>query len=53
MLQDLSHQPGDWSAKYQGTDEVIFQSNAQAWMPWWLMQNHLMSPVGDHWGAVP
>jgi hypothetical protein len=47
------YQPGDWTAKYRGTDEVIFQSNAQAWMQWWLMQNHLMSPVGDHWGPVP
>jgi len=47
------YQPGDWTAKYRGTDEVIFQSNAQAWMQWWLMQNHLMSPVGDHWGSVP
>jgi hypothetical protein len=46
------YQPGDWSAKYRGTDEVIFQSNAQAWMQWWLMQNHLMSPVGEHWGMV-
>jgi hypothetical protein len=46
------YQAGDWTAKYRGTDEVIFQSNAQAWMQWWLMQNHLMSPVGDHWGPV-
>jgi hypothetical protein len=46
------YQPGDWTAKYRGTDELIFQSNAQAWMQWWLMQNHLMSPIGDHWGAV-
>ena len=44
---------GDWTANYRGTDEVIFQSNAQAWMQWWLMQNHLMSPVGNHWGPVP
>jgi hypothetical protein len=47
------YQTGDWTAKYRGTDELIFQSNAQAWMQWWLMQNHLMSPVGDHWGPVP
>jgi hypothetical protein len=46
------YQPGDWTAKYRGTDEVIFQSNAQAWMQWWLTQNHMMSPVGDHWGPV-
>jgi hypothetical protein len=52
MLSDLLYQPGDWTAKYRGTDEVIFQSNAQAWMQWWLMQNHLMSPIGDHWGPV-
>jgi len=30
MLSDLLYQPGDWTAKYRGTDEVIFQSNAQA-----------------------
>ena len=46
------YQPGDWTAKYRGTDELIFQSNAQAWMQWWLMQNQLMSPIGDHWGPV-
>ena len=46
------YQPGDWTAKYRGTDELIFQSNAQAWMQGWVMQNHLMSPVGDHWGPV-
>ena len=43
---------GDWTAKHRGPDELIFQGNAQAWMQWWLMQNHLMSPVGDHWGSV-
>ena len=52
MPRHPSDQPGDWTAKYRGTDELIFQSNAQAWMQWWLMQNHLMSPVGDHWGPV-
>ncbi len=46
------YQAGDWSAKYQVTDEVIFQSNAQSWMQWGLMQSHLMSPVGDHWVPV-
>ncbi len=44
---DNIYQPGDWVATYRGTDEVIFQSNAQAWMQWWLMQHNLMSAVGD------
>jgi hypothetical protein len=47
------YQAGDWTAKYRGTDEVIFQSNAEAWMQWWLMRNHLMSPVGGDWSAIP
>jgi hypothetical protein len=46
------YQPGDWTARYRGQDEVIFQSNGQAWLQWWLMQNNLMSPVSDRWGAV-
>lgn len=47
------YQSGDWKPAYRGQDEVIFQSNGQAWMQWWLMQNNAMSPVGDDWGSVP
>ena len=46
------YQSGDWKPAYRGQDEVIFQSNGEAWMQWWLMQNNAMSPIGDHWGAV-
>lgn len=48
------YQAGDWIPNWPIPffDAVIFQSSGQAWMQWWLMQNRLMSPIGDHWGPV-
>jgi hypothetical protein len=46
------YERGDWTAQYRGTDEVIFESNARARLQWWLMQNHLMSPIGNDWSPV-
>jgi hypothetical protein len=46
------YQPGDWYTNIRDTDEVIFLSNSAAWLQWYLMQNNLMSPVSDHWGAI-
>ena len=45
------YQSGDWFNNYHGTDEVIYYSNAAAWLQWWLMSNQQMSPIGDHSGA--
>jgi hypothetical protein len=47
------YQSGDWYTNIRDTDEVIFVSNSAAWLQWYLMQNNLMSPVSDHWGALP
>lgn len=47
------YQPGDWFVDYHGFDEVIYQSNAAAWLQWWLMANGRMSPVAAQWGALP
>jgi hypothetical protein len=47
------YEPGDWNVEsYRAKDEDTYISNGEAWMQWWLMQNNLMSPVGDHWGPV-
>ena len=35
------------------TEEVIYLSNSGDWVQWCMMQNSLMSPIGDHWGALP
>ena len=47
------YQPGDSVALIRDPEENIFQSDARAWMQWWMMQNDLYSPVSDHWGALP
>ena len=49
------YQTGDWLGTHAvvGEDEDFYRSNAIAWMQWWLMQNDQMSPIGDHWGALP
>ena len=47
------YQDGDWFVAYHGFDEVIYQSNAAAWLQWWLMVNNRMSPVAAQWGPVP
>jgi len=43
------YQAGDWNTVIRDPDEVIFRSNSEAWMQWWMMQNNLISPVSDHW----
>jgi hypothetical protein len=45
--------PADWGGNDHGTDEDFFHSNGVAWLQWWLMQNNQMSPIADHWGALP
>jgi len=47
------YQEGDWIGGDRGVDEDIYRSNATAWLHWWLMQNDQMSPIADHWGAIP
>ncbi|MBN2215794.1 MAG: hypothetical protein JW719_00320 [Pirellulales bacterium] len=47
------YEDGDWIGGDRGVDEDIYRSNAAAWLHWWLMQNDQMSPITDHWGALP
>ena len=47
------YQEGDWIGGDRGVDEDLYRSNAAAWLHWWLMQNDEMSPIADHWGALP
>ena len=47
------YQPGDWFTSGHGADEDLYRSNAAAWLQWWLMQHGKMSPIADHWGALP
>jgi hypothetical protein len=37
----------------RGADEALYRSNVVAWLQWWLMQHGQMSPLADHWGALP
>jgi len=47
------YQEGDWVGGDRGVDEDLYRSNAAAWLHWWLMRHNNMSPIGDHWGALP
>lgn len=37
---------------YHGYEEGMFESNAQAWMLYWLMSHDLVSPIGPQWGMM-
>lgn len=47
------YQPGDWVGKDRGADGYLYRSNTVAWLQWWLMQHDQISPIADHWGAIP
>jgi hypothetical protein len=47
------YQPGDWSSDYYSTEQVIFETNAEAWLLWWLSQHGRISPIGSGWGSLP
>jgi hypothetical protein len=46
------YQPGDWTADYYSTEQVIFETNAEAWLLWWLFKHGKISPVGSGWGTL-
>ncbi|MEX0643297.1 MAG: hypothetical protein WD468_11380 [Pirellulales bacterium] len=47
------YEPADWGGNDYGADEDFYHSNAAAWLQWWLMQHGQMSPIANHWGALP
>jgi hypothetical protein len=47
------YQSGDWITDLYNKETEAYQAIGVDWMTWWLMQNGQVSPVGDHWGAVP
>jgi hypothetical protein len=46
-------QPGDYTTIFVPAETDAFVTLAEDWTVWWLMQNGQVSPVGDHWGALP
>jgi hypothetical protein len=44
------YQPGDWVADYYSNEQVIFETNAEALLLWWLAQHGKIAPVGSGWG---
>ena len=47
------YQPGDWVADYYSNEQILFETNAGAWMMWWLYQRGKISPIGPGWGPLP
>ena len=45
------YQPGDWVADYYSNEQVIFETNAEALLLWWLDQLGKVSPIGSGWAA--
>lgn len=43
------YQPGDWVADYYSNEQVIFESNAEALLLWWLAQKGKIAPIGSGW----
>jgi hypothetical protein len=47
--EGMVYQPGDWVADYYSNEQVIFESNAEALLLWWLHQHGKIAPVGPGW----
>jgi hypothetical protein len=46
------YQPGDWVADYYSNEQVIFETNAEALLLWWLHERRMISPIGSGWGSA-
>ena len=46
------YQPGDWLSDYYSQEQVIFETNADAWLLWWLYRHDKLSPIGSGWGEL-
>jgi hypothetical protein len=46
------YQPGDWTAEYYSTEQVIFEANAEAWLLWWLDQHNAIAQTAAGWGSL-
>lgn len=47
------YQIGDWKGDPGGDDIDAYRELSEAWLIHWLDRNNQLSPIGDHWGAVP
>jgi hypothetical protein len=47
------YQSGDWRNDPERNDIDAYRELSEAWIIHWLAQHDQISPISDHWGAVP
>jgi hypothetical protein len=47
------YQSGDWASDQDGNEVDTYRELAESWMVHWLDQHDQISPISDHWGALP
>jgi hypothetical protein len=47
------YQSGDWSSAQDENEVDTYRELTESWLVHWLDQHGQISPISDHWGAVP